>query len=184
MIDQRPACVRNRAVWGLVLLSALYSGCQTVEIGHGHDSYYEQGGMWCVNARLGVVRARVAVVAALTHLRMPIYREGALRRGLFIDTRTPENCEARVFIVALGRHGEGTRISVRVGGFGTHREMCARLLDEITQYLEGRPVDAVPVVPAPSPSVAMPVAAPTPAGTPTTGASDPALPLQPVPVEK
>ena len=168
-----------------MLLSALFSGCQAVETGHGPDAYYEQGGMWCVNSRMGVEGARVAVVAALTHLQMPIYREGPLRHGIFIDTRTPDNCEARVFIVSRGRHGEGTRVSVRIGGFGTHRAMCAQLLDEITQYLEaGRPVDALPIAPVPPPPAAMPAPAPTSVGTPPNQASEPALPPQPVPVEK
>jgi hypothetical protein len=185
MSRQRPARVRNCAVFGFVLLSGLFSSCQAIETRHEADSYYEQGGMWCANYGIGVEGARVAVIAALTHLQMPVYREGPLRHGIFLDTRTPENCEARVFIVSLGRHGAGTRVSVRIGGFGTHRAICARLLDEITQDLQaGRQADITPTAFVPPPPTVTPATVPIPAGQHPLSSPESNLPPQPVPVEK
>lgn len=60
---------------------------------------------------------------------------------LFLDTRTPENLEARLTIMPLGQPGEG-------------------LLDEITRHLgTGRQVHGVPFAPSPSPP-AIPPATP------------------------
>jgi hypothetical protein len=111
--------------------------------------------MWWGNYGIGFEGARTAALTALTHLKMPVYQEGPLGYGIFIDTRTPDNFEARVSIMPLGGNGEATRIGVRITGFGTHREVCARLLDEITQHLDaGRQIEGVPsALGAPPPAV-------------------------------
>ena len=181
MTPQRRTSVHAIAVFGFVLLSSLYSGCQTLETHHSYDSYYEHDGMWCGDYRINFRGARAAALTALTELKMPVYREGPLRRGIYIDTRTPENFEARVIIMPTGRYGEGARICVRVGGFGTHRQVCERLLDEIARHL-----DAVPVVPMPPPPGAMPGSPPvtTAPPSPQSQSSDPSLPPQPVPLGK
>jgi hypothetical protein len=169
----------NRAALGCVLLTALSSGCLTVQTRHGHDSCYEHHGMWCGNYGIGFEEARAAALAALTHLKMPVYHEGPLGRGIFIDTRTPEDFEARVIIAPLGHHGGGTRIGVRLTGFGTHRAVCARLLDEITRHLDmGGYAPAVPIAPVPLPPTTTPASSPISAAPAPTESSDASLPLQ------
>jgi len=89
---------------------------------------------------------------------MLVGQEGLLPYGGFIDTKTGDNFEARITILGLGR--PGTQIGVRIGGFGTHRQVCARILDEI-----GRNLDAArqaPPRPAPPPAPLEELAAPRP----------------------
>ncbi len=157
MILQRQASACGRALWACVLLSALY-GCQTVET-RSASPYYEHDGMWCGDFAVGPERARIAALTALTELHMPVDREGPEGPGLYIDTRTPDHFEARVVILPL-RHAEGTRIGVRVGGFGTHPAVCERLLEAITRQLD---TTAIP---------------------PSSPSAQPSLPPQPVPLER
>ena len=114
---------------------SLCGGCQAVATSASYEPYYEHDGMWCGNYGVGVATARVAALTALTELKMPVYHEGPYLNGIFIDTRTPDNFEARVMIVSLDRYDKSTSIGVRIGGFGTHREVCKRLLDEIARHL-------------------------------------------------
>jgi hypothetical protein len=64
-----------------------------------------------------------------------------------------------------------------VGGFGTHREVCERLLDDFAHYL------ALPASPAPLPAVQL-LGPPTASTVPRAAAAvpDASLPPQPVPV--
>jgi hypothetical protein len=157
MTFRRHMRLRRSIALGFVLLSSLHSGCEAIPIHPAHDAYYRHDHMWCGNYAIDFEGARVAALTALTGLKMPVYQEGPLWHGVFIDTRTPENCEARVIIMPLGSHGEGTRIGVRVGGFGTHREVCKRLLDEIARCLDaGRDVVGGPFAPVPLQPVAPP----------------------------
>jgi hypothetical protein len=175
--------MRGLTAWGVVLLSALSSGCQVVETHRANTSYYEHDGMWCGNYEIGFEEARVAARLTLAELKMPIYQEGPERQGIFIDTRTPENFEARVVILPPGRHVASTRIGVRVGGFGTHRQVCEHLLDEIAAHLEAvryrYTVPAVPVAPPGATPSSPPLTAAPP---PQAHASEPSLPPQPIPV--
>jgi len=175
--------VRGIAALGFVLLSAMSSGCQVVETHHANPRYYQHDGMWCGSFEIGFEEARVAARATLAELKMPIYGEGPDRHGIFIDTRTPENHEARVMIMPPGRHGDGTRICVRVGGFGTHREVCQRLLDDIASHLDAvRHLYTLPAVPVPPPGAtpgSPPLTAPPP---PQSRSLEPSLPPQPIPV--
>jgi hypothetical protein len=156
----------------LVLLLVLSSGCRAVEAHPVDGPYIEQDGMWCGYFGINPGGVRAAARTTLTELRMPIYQEGLLSHGFFIDTRTPENCEARLIIMPLDPN-RGTCICVRVGGFGTHREVCERLLDEIAKR-----IDTIGRVPAePTASVLPPVEMPGPAP------AAPAPPPQPVPVK-
>jgi hypothetical protein len=182
MIPQRRASVRRLTALGFVLLSALYSGCQTLET--RHSSYYEHDGMWCGTYGIGFEEARAAVLTTFTELKMPIGQQGPHRNGIFIDTRTPENLEARVMIMPLGRHLESTRICVRIGGFGTHRQVCERLLEEIARHQDGvRHLYYVPPPPVSPPPGATPGSAPRTAAPPgQSQSSEPTLPPQPVPV--
>jgi hypothetical protein len=185
MIPQRRATVPGHALLGLALLSALYSGCQGVEPRPSYVSCYEHDGMWCANYELSFEGARLATLAALTELKMPVYRDGRHRNGIFIDTRTPENLEARIVILPQDRLAEGTRICIGVGGFGTHREVCKRLLDVIARHLDtGRHyLDAVPIH-NPVPLVATPGSRPLPAAPPPQSqSSESSMPPQPVPAE-
>jgi hypothetical protein len=169
------ACLRGMAVLGLVLLFA--SGCMTLDASHPHDPYYEHDGTWCTEVSIPVAQARYAAIVALTELKMPLYQEGPLRRGLFLDTKTPDNFEARINITPVGRHSPATRIAIRVGGFGTHREVCARLLDSIIHHLNDAPV--IPALPG-----GVPISPPPTAASPDQARpADPALPPQPVPLE-
>ncbi|HMF13619.1 MAG TPA: hypothetical protein VKE94_14975 [Gemmataceae bacterium] len=72
--------------------------------------------------------------------------------GSFLDTKTPDNFEARLTILPLGRYGVGTQVRVCIGGFGTHRKVCARILDEIARHLDAArrspPAPGVVVLPA------------------------------------
>jgi hypothetical protein len=166
---------------GFVLLSVLSSGCLAVETRRAHDPYYEHDHMWCTNYGIGFEGARVATLSALTHLKMPVYEEGPLRHGIF----TPDNLEARVIITRLGRHGEGTRIGVRATGFGTHREVSERLLDEITRHLDaGQQAAGIPIASGPPPAAVLPESSPTGSGPSPSQSSEPSLPLQRLPVEK
>jgi len=180
MMSLRRASVHGIGVLTFVLVSALSSGCQSLEIRQSSNPYYEHDGMWCATYRISAAQARLAAIVALTKLQMPLYQEGPLRHGIFIDTRTPENFEVRIVIMPLGRYGEGTRVGVRVGGFGTHPEVCAGLLDEL-----GRHLGEAPIVPVPPPPIAMP-GPPSVTAAPQTQsrAAEPSLPPQPVPLDK
>ena len=163
MIRQRRTRIRDCPAWGLLLLS-LCGGCQAVGTRASCDSYYEHDGMWCGSYAIGVAGARVAVLTALTELKMPVYHEGPYLSGLFIDTRTPDNSEARLMIVPLDRYDKSTSIGVRIGGFGTHREVCERLLGEIARHLHAveryNSVPPAPVISTPTPrGEALPVPA-------------------------
>jgi hypothetical protein len=186
MMPQRRVNVRGIAALGFVLLSSLYSGCQVLETRRSSESYYEHDGMWCGDYGIGREEARAAALSALAELKMPVYQEGMDRHGIFIDTRTPENFQARIVIMPRGRHSGRTRICIRVGGFGTHRNVCERLLDEIARHLDAaRHIYAMPAAPAPPPPVA-PAGSPAPPAAlpPQSQSSDPSLPPQPVPVER
>jgi hypothetical protein len=169
--------VRAAATLGLVFLPVLYGGCQALETHPPSTSYYEHTGMWFSHYDIDPGRARVAVLAALADLHMPVYQEGQLPRGGFLDTRTPEGFEARVLIAPQGPSGQGSRVGVRVGGFGTHPEVCAHILAEIAAHLDA--VRRIPPVPgsfAPPP----PVGSPLPTARPPAA---PALPPEPIPVK-
>jgi hypothetical protein len=179
------------AALGLLVLAALSGGCQVVPAHHADGPYYLHDGMWCGTFDIGFEEARVAVRGALAELRMPISQEGPERRGAFLDTRTPDDFEARVVILPPNRRAERTRICIRVGGFGTHRQVCERLLDAIARHVDAeRHRYSVPAAPVPPP-VAAPHLPPGSAGPPPDApagpppdahGSEPALPPQPVPV--
>jgi hypothetical protein len=172
------------AVLGFLLLPALSSGCLAVGPPPLEDPYYEHRGMWCGNYAIDPERARVAALATLTELGMPVYREGVLPHGYFVDTRTPENFEARVLVMPVARHGGDTRVGVRIGGFGTHREVCAHLLAAIARHIEVvRQLPPVPPAPVPSQPVVQPGPPPVTAVPPGPPAEESALPPQPIPVK-
>ena len=130
------ANVRVAVALGLLLLPALYSG-QTLEAQQPIGAYYEVSGMWCGDYDIDPGRARVAVLAALADMHMLVGQEGFYPYGGgFLDTMTPDNFEARLTILPLGRYGAGTQDRVCIGGFGTHRKVFARILDEIAQHLD------------------------------------------------
>jgi hypothetical protein len=167
------------AVLAMVCLFTLSSGCQLLDTRRTVDSYYEHNDMWCGDFQASFAQARVATLTALTELKMPVYKEGPLRQSIFIDTKTPDNYEVRIEIKPLGLRpsGETTRIGARVGGFGTHREVCARLLDAIGQRLS-----AAPAAPAFLPHVGL-SGPPLPGNVPALQPAPPeaSLPAQPVP---
>jgi hypothetical protein len=140
--------------------------------------------MWCGNYGIDPDRASVAALAALTELGLPVRGEGVLHHGYFIDTRMPENLEARVFIMPLGRHGEATRVGVRITGFGTHAEVCARLLDAIARHIDGvRQLPPAPVEPVPPPPAVMLGSPPVTTAPQAPRPAEPSLPSQPIPVK-
>jgi hypothetical protein len=152
MPSPRHTRVRLAAAVGLLLLAALSSG-QTVEAQRPSTAYYEVGGMWCGLYDIDPGRARMAVLAALANMHMLVGQEGFFPYESFVDTKTVDNYEVRITIRWLGR--QGTQIGARVGGWGTHRQVCARLLDEI-----GRNMDAARQAPLRPPSPPAPPAAP------------------------
>jgi hypothetical protein len=118
------------AALALLLLAVLYSG-QTVEAQRPSD---------------------VAVLAALANIQhMLVGQEGFFPAGSFVDTKTVD-FEPHITILALGR--PGTQVGVRITGFGTHRQVCARILDEIGRNLDAaRQAPLAPgvlVLPAPA----------------------------------
>lgn len=186
------ASVRFAVAVGLLLLPILYSG-QTLHAQRPSDPYYEFSGMWLGNYAIDPGRARMAVLAALANLHMPVYQEGLLPYGTIFDTKTPDNYEARLTLLPLGRTGEATRIGVRIGGFGTHRQVCARILDEIARHLDearrSPPAPAILVIPAPAGRTASPpliivrpgATAPPSVPTPPTPPAPPPPPALPPP---
>jgi len=177
--------LREIATLTLVLGTVLYVGCQVVQARNAYDPYYEFDGMWWGNYGIGAVGARAATLAALAELRMPVYGEGPYFNGGFIDTRTPENLGARIGILPPIRPGQGTRICVRIGGFGTHRQVCARILDEIARHIDAcRQLDMAPVIVVPPQPAVLP-GPPTLLAVPRQPqAAPPGLPPQPVPVKQ
>ena len=165
---QSPGRVQIRALAALELgcLLALASGCHLPDPRPAAVQYYEHDGMWCGRYDIGFEEARVAARMTLAELKMPIYGEGPDRHGIFIDTRTPDNFDARIVIIPPGRRLEGTRICVRIGGFGTHRQVCERLLEDIAGHLDavrnryrvtpGAPPGAAPQVPAAASTLSLP----------------------------
>ena len=130
------ANVRLAVALGLLLLPALSSG-QTLQAQHPIGAYYEVSGMWCGDFNIDPGRARVAVLAALADMHMLVGQEGFYPYGGgFIDTKTPDNFEARITILPLDRFAAAAQVRVRIGGFGTHRKVCARILDEIARHLD------------------------------------------------
>ena len=128
--------LRVAVALGLLLLPALAAG-QTLESPHRIGAYYEISGMWCGDYDIDPGRARLAVLAALANMHMLVGQEGFYPYGgSFLDTKTPDNFEARLTILPLGRYGVGTQVRVCIGGFGTHRKVCARILDEIARHLD------------------------------------------------
>lgn len=140
--------LRCAAVLGL--LAALYT-CQAVEAQPPPEGYYERSGMWCGLYDIDPARARVAVLSALANMHMLVGQEGPF--GSFIDTKTVEGKEVRISILGLGR--PGTQVGVRITGFGTHRQVCAGILDEIGRNMDAaRRVQLQPPPPPPAPPVA------------------------------
>jgi hypothetical protein len=164
----------------LAFLSALCAGCQAVDAQRSNDPYYQFDGMWCGDFHVDYGAARVAVFATMAELKMPLSQQGPFHHGSFIDTRTPDDFEARIMIVPAGRYSPGTRIGVRVTGFGTHREVCERVLDGITRHLGNQPTGLM-IVPGAPPSV-MPGPPPALSAPPQVQGSAASLPPQPVPV--
>ena len=145
------AAVRVAVALGLLLLPGLYTG-QTLQAQRPIGPYYEVHGMWCGNCDIDPGRARTAVLAALADMHMPVGQEGFFPYGSFLNTKTPDNFEARLTILPLGGYGAGTQVRVCIGGFGTHRKVCARILDAIAPHLDAArrspPAPGVVVLPA------------------------------------
>ncbi len=179
-MSQNKIWTRVFIICALLCLSAVPGGCQLPET--RPSAYYEHDGMWCGRFDIGFEEARVAARMTLAELHMPILGEGPDRHGVFFDTKTPDNFEARIIIIPPGRRAEGTRICVRIGGFGTHRQVSERLLGDIARHLDAvRNRYTVPVNPPPGANAGSPSApaAPSPASS-----SAPSLPPQPVPVSR
>ncbi len=166
------ARVRTAIALGLLLLPPLFSG-QTLQAQHPLCAYYEHHGNWCCDYDMAPGQARVAVLAALADMHMGVGQEGFYPYGGgFIDTKTPDNLEARITIRPSVRYGPGiTQIRVCIGGFGTHRKACSGILDEIGRHLDAArhssPAPGVVVVPS------GPVAGPPPVIIVRPGAAPP-----------
>jgi hypothetical protein len=175
------AKVRVAVALGLLLLPALDSG-QTLEAQHPIGAYYEVSGNWCGDYNIDPGRARMAVLAALADMHMLVGQEGFFPfGGGFLDTRTPDNFEARLTILP-GRYGAGTQVRVCIGGFGTHRKVCARILDEIARHVDAaRRSPLAPLIVVLPPVGGM--AGPPPLIIVRPGSTAPAPPPPPTPVK-
>ena len=181
------ADVRFVVALGLLLLPALYSG-QTMQAQHPIGAYYEFSGNWCADFAIDPGRARVAVLAALADMHMLVGQEGFYPYGgSFLDTKTPDNFEARLTVLPLGRYGAGTQVRVCIGGFGTHRKVCARILDEIARHLDAArrspPAPGVVVLPAVGGMAGPPPLIIVRPGSTVSPALPPAPSLPPTPVK-
>jgi Protein of unknown function (DUF3568) len=160
----------RRAIWGFILLVAPAVGCQLLDMQAPAGPYVCNDGMWCTTYSTGVVEARVATLAALAEMHMPVVWEGRVPLGFGIDTMLADGSHVRISFEALSERasvqGEVTSVGVRVGGFGTHQAACERILDEIGRHGG---------TPPPSPIV------PTSATQAPTVL--PALPAQPLPAQ-
>jgi hypothetical protein len=132
--------------------------------------------MWSGSFTAGFVEVRAATVAALTDLKMPVVREERTYQGCYLDTQTPDGSHIRIHFRSPAKLDGSpvTHVAVRVGGFGTHEQVCACLLDEIGHHLGS--VSALAVTPAASAAVQASAIAPA--------SQAPALPPQPIPVAK
>jgi hypothetical protein len=177
------ARLRLPSALALCLFPAIAGGCLSTDVRTAPDPYFEYDGMWCATVNARFLDARAATLAALADLQMPVAREGRYRHGGFIDCLGPEDVHIRIHIQPLGSRyrpeADFCRIGVRVGGFGTHRALCARILGAVSHHL--MPEAAVPVPPpgaaAPVPPPGAPATNPPP--SPATGSP---LPAQPVPI--
>jgi hypothetical protein len=168
----------------VAFVSAMGSGCLLTEAEKLPGPYFEYDGMWCTTVNARFLDARAATVAALADLQMPLAREGRNQHGGFVDCLGPDEIHVRIHIEPLGSghrvEADFCRICVRVGGFGTHRPLCERILDAINHHLV--PAAAVSAPPAAGTAASRPGAgAPPQPSPPATGS---ALPAQPVPVAK
>jgi hypothetical protein len=174
--------LRFAVALGLLLLPALH-GSQTVEAQHPLGAYYDVEGSWCGDYAIDPGRARVAVLAALATMHMLVGQEGFYPTGGgFLDTKTPDKFEARLTMLP---RGVGTQIRVCIGGFGTHRQVAARILDEIARHMEaarrGPPAPGVVVLPpvgglaGPPPVI---VVRPSPAMPPVLPPAPPVTPVK------
>jgi hypothetical protein len=182
MIATRRTKVREITVLGCLLLAGMSSGCQGMDTLPSHTACYEHDGMWCSTFDIGFEEARTAVRGTLVELKMPNNQEGPERFGTFIDTRTPDNFECRVMILPPSRRVPGTRICVRVGGFGTHRKVAEHLLEEIARRLDAYRHIYAPTIPAAPPGStpgSPPVSATPPPQAPSLQFS---LPPEPIPM--
>jgi hypothetical protein len=172
--------VRVASALGLMLLPALCSG-QTLEAQQPIGAYYEVSGKWCGDYDIDLGRARAAVLASLADMHMRVGQEGFYPTGGgFLDTKTPDNFETRLTILPLPA---GTQIRVCITGFGTHRKVCAGILDEIGRHMDaarrGPPAPGIVVLPTgggmagPPPLIVL-----RPGSTPP-----PPLPPMPIPVK-
>jgi hypothetical protein len=129
------ACVRVAVALGFLLLLAPFSG-HALQAQHPIGDYFRFSGMWCGDYDLDPGRTRVAVLAALADMHMLVGQEGFdPYGGGFLDTKTPDDFGSRITYLPLPR-GAGTQVRVNIGGFGTHKTVCVRILDEITRHID------------------------------------------------
>jgi RNA 3'-terminal phosphate cyclase len=177
------ADVRCAVALGLLLQPALH-GCQTVEAQHPLGAYYDVEGAWCGDYAIDPGRARVAVLAALAEMHMLVGQEGFYPSGGgFLDTKTPDQFDARLTLLP---RGAGTQVRVCIGGFGTHRQVAARILDELARHREaarrGPPAPGLVVVPAVGGWIGPPPVIVVRPGSPAPPAL-PSVPPPPTPVQ-
>jgi hypothetical protein len=159
-------------------------GCQVAETRKESEPYFLSRGMWCANYNRGFMETREATLAATAELKMAFLREVREGRGAFFDCQTSDGYPVRIHLHRHGGpgrpEGEGTLVSIRVQGYGTHREVCEPILNQIGTHLA-----SAPVLPTPPPPLPAPATGPVTSSLPTQPAPlDPGLPAQPVPLGK
>ena len=169
--------LRRIATWSVVFMLAL-AGCRFAETRSDSEPYFLRDRMWCANYQRGFVETRAATLAATAELKMALLREVSAWRGAYLDCRTSDGYHVRIHLRTLSP--ETTIVSIRVQGYGTHREVCEPILNQI-----GNNVASQPVVAVPPPVVAPPAPGPVSSALPAQPAPlDPSLPAQPVPLGK
>jgi len=175
-----PFFTRSCSYWLAVMSSgfllATTPGCVNTEKHTAYKPYVLNEGMWSGSFAAGFVEVRAATVAALTELKMPVVREERTYQGSYLDTQTQEGYHVRIHFRSPAKLDGSpvTHVAVRVGGFGTHEQICSSLLDEIGHHLGA--VSALPVTPPASAMVQSSATVPA--------APAPTLPPQPIPVAK
>jgi hypothetical protein len=174
MTDARRG-LRSLGWLALALAAALNAGCLVAAVGAAGAGaaaagYTFYNGLLFRDYAANVADTLVAVRAALIDLQFPVVEEKTDTGSAYVRTRTADGHTVRIYldIVASPVPIEGalTRVGVRVG-FSGDDAVSARILDQVSRHLIGRP----------GLSAAPPVAAALAPPTTTT-----ALPSRPVPV--
>jgi len=176
-LEYPPVCVRRRGkmmsrcptfgrvAGGYLLLAILIlsnTGCLVVAAagaaGGAAAGYVYVKGKVCEVYNAGLNDTWAATHTALAELGMPILKEDIKPDESFIESRTTDGQQVRIYVTEVDSkipaEGKNTRVCVRVSTFGDHG-VSTRILDQVARHLlpangfppqSGPPPAAAPVV--------------------------------------